>query len=352
MMALAGIEMLPPEIGIRVVRQEVTAGGRGRELVVAGALGMLLETSSAAPEPATVPGTGPMVGQVVPVAPGSGDDGVVVLGELDPAVQPFLHDHRIEGTPVLPGVMGMEAFTEAALVLAPGWEVEAVEDIEFLAPFKWYRDQPRRLEVHVRAALDGDRLVATCRLDGRRTLPGQPEQTTTHFTGRVVLSRRREGLGSVAVPPKAGPVVTPDAIYEVFFHGPAYQVLAGVWRDGDATVGELAGDLPANHAPGSGALVAAPRLVELCFQTAGVAQLATEGTLGLPRRVRRLQVAAGASETSARWALTTANGTGGVDAVVTDGDGRVLVRLAGYETVAVPGSPPPASLAPLEVALR
>ena len=47
--------------------------------------------------------------------------------------------------------------------------------------------------------------------------------------------------------------MTPDAIYRVYFHGPAYQVLAGVWRDGDATVGELAADLPPNHAPAAGA---------------------------------------------------------------------------------------------------
>ena len=73
------------------------------------------------------------------------------MTELDPATQPFLDDHRIDGTPVLPGVMGIEAFAEAACLLAPGWEVSAIEDVEFLDPFKWYRDEPRRVEVHVRA---------------------------------------------------------------------------------------------------------------------------------------------------------------------------------------------------------
>ena len=51
---------------------------------------------------------------------------------LDPAIQPFLHDHQIDGTPVLPGVMGIEAFAEAALCLLPGWHVETIEDVEFL----------------------------------------------------------------------------------------------------------------------------------------------------------------------------------------------------------------------------
>ena len=271
MMALAGIDMLPPEIGIPVVRREITAGGTGGEVVVAGSLGVMLDAPGREPGPSAVTDAGPMVGQVE-----AASDGVVVVTELDPTAQPFLHDHRIEGTPVLPGVMGMEAFAEAARLLAPGCEVAAIEDVEFLAPFKWYRDEPRRIEVHASAVPQDDRVVATCRLVGRRTLPGQPEQVTTHFTGRVVLGPTATDLGTASPPSAAGPVASPDDIYRVFFHGPAYQVLAGVWRDGDTTVGELAAELPASHQGGS--LVAAPRLVELCFQTAGVAELATDGS--------------------------------------------------------------------------
>ncbi len=338
MMALAGIDMLPPAVGIPVVRREITAGGTGGEIVAAGALGAMLDTPESPLDPSAVAGAGPMVGQI---ATSPGDDGIVVVTELDPAAQPFLDHHRIEGTPVLPGVMGIEAFAEAARLLAPGFAITAIEDVAFLAPFKWYRDEPRRLEVHVRAVPDGDRVLAECRLDGRRMLPGQPEQVTTHFTGRVVLGPTVTGLGTMAPPRSpAGAVVPPDAIYQVYFHGPAYQVLAGAWRDGEATVGALAPDLPANHAPAGGPLAAAPRLVELCFQTAGVAELAAAGSLGLPRRVRRLEVAPDATESAARWAVVTTGQTGGVDAVVLDGEGRVLVRLSGYETIALPGAAP------------
>ena len=198
MMALAGIDMLPPATGIPVVRREITAGGNGGEIVVAGALGAMLDmpASPLEPPPAAGAGAGPMVGRVGAAA----DDGVVILTDLAPTDQPFLDDHRIDGTPVLPGVMGIEAFAEAARLLAPGWAVTAIEDVEFLAPFKWYRDEPRRVEVVVRAVADGDRLVATCRLDGRRTLAGQPEQVTTHFTGRVVLGRTVGDLGMMTTP--------------------------------------------------------------------------------------------------------------------------------------------------------
>jgi hypothetical protein len=48
----------------------------------------------------------------------------------------------------------------------------------------------------------------------------------------------------------------------------------------------------------------------------------------------------------------TAGEAGGVDAVVVDGQGRVLVRLSGYETVALPGAAPTDALTPLEAMLR
>ncbi len=125
--------------------------------------------------------------------------GLVVETELDPKVQPFLFDHRIDGTPVLPGVMGIEAFAEAAAALVPGFRVAAVEDVDFLAPFKFYRDEPRTVRVEAILRPAGDGVEAECRLVGRRTLPGQAEpQETVHFRARVRLERGDARLETVA----------------------------------------------------------------------------------------------------------------------------------------------------------
>ena len=78
---------------------------------------------------------GPVAGKITTM---SLYDGYAIETTLDPPVQPFLRDHQIDGTPLLPGVMGIEAFAEAALCLLPGWYVEAVEDVNFLAPFKFH----------------------------------------------------------------------------------------------------------------------------------------------------------------------------------------------------------------------
>ena len=59
---------------------------------------------------------GPMVGKIASIDIQSG---ITIETTLDPTNQPFLHDHQIDGTPVLPGVMGIEAFAEAALCCFP-----------------------------------------------------------------------------------------------------------------------------------------------------------------------------------------------------------------------------------------
>ena len=99
--------------------------------------------------------------------------GLTILTELDPTRQRFLDHHRIDGTPVLPGVMGIEGFAETAHALLPEWTVVAIEDVELLAPFKFYRDEPRTLELRALVRDGGDgTLVADCCLIGRRELPG------------------------------------------------------------------------------------------------------------------------------------------------------------------------------------
>ena len=194
MMEMAGIDMLPPAIGVPWVRREVEAAGAGGEVVVAGSLGALAEerhaTGGLDADAATkrLEAThGPMTGVLTALTVG---EGLCVETTLDPTRQRFLDHHRIDGTPVLPGVMGIEGFAEAAHALLPDWSIVAIEDVDLRAPFKFYRDEPRLLELRALVRDGGDgTLVAECRLVGRRELPGQGEQETVHFTGRVRLAR-------------------------------------------------------------------------------------------------------------------------------------------------------------------
>ncbi|HSD24796.1 MAG TPA: SDR family NAD(P)-dependent oxidoreductase, partial [Solirubrobacterales bacterium] len=359
MMEMAGIETLPPETGVPVVRRELTASGSGGEVLVAGSLGVLVEESHPtggldleAATKALHDHHGPMTGRV---AGFSSTDGFKVLTELDPAHQAFLDHHRIEGTPVLPGVMGIEAFAEAAAALLPGRQVTALEDVELSAPFKFYRDEPRALELLVlHRGGSGDKLVADCRLVGTRSLP-QGEQRTVHFTGRAVLApdlpeppTEEDALGEAEEEDGVGP----ESIYEIYFHGPAYQVLERAWRHDGEVLGRLAADLPPDHEPAAEPFVAAPRLIELCFQTAGVWELGTRGRMALPTHLDRVVRYADADAPGKLFAVVRPREDGSaIDARVVDEQGHVRVLLQGYRTIELPGAPGAEALEPIRSAM-
>jgi NAD(P)-dependent dehydrogenase (short-subunit alcohol dehydrogenase family)/acyl carrier protein len=350
-MEAAGIEMLPPECGIPTVRRELTAGTGSGEVLVAGTLGTLgEERGSGLDAEAALATAGPLITRVVDMGIAGGLRAEAVL---DPATQPFLDHHRIDGVPVLPGVMGIEAFVELARLPLPHLAVRAVEEVSFTAPFKLYRDEPRTALLEARFEPDGDDVLARCRLVGERRLAGRPDpQVTTHFEATVRLS-----AAPVAPPPqpspreaeRAAPITAPD-IYRVYFHGPAYRVLDRAWSDDGRVVGLAAADLPEDHRPADRPFTARPRLIELCFQTAGVRQLGADGRLGLPASVDRVTVVPGPDAGTLAAVATAADGGDGFDVTVVDAEGRVHARVEGYRTVSLPDGPGDDLLAPFRVA--
>jgi acyl transferase domain-containing protein/acyl carrier protein/NAD(P)-dependent dehydrogenase (short-subunit alcohol dehydrogenase family) len=361
MMELAGIDMLPPEAGIPLIRRELTVGGTRGEIVVGQRLGALLNEwdatgglDTSAAETLTGSGQGPIVGKIACM---SVQGGLKIETTLDPAIQPFLHDHQIDGTPVLPGVMGIEAFAEAARCLLPGWHVAAIEDVNFLAPFKFYRNEPRVVTVEAVIHPQGDTLLANCRLTGQRSLPNQVEpQVTTHFTAQVRLTKQT--LEAVTVPALGTPIghiIEAADIYPLYFHGPAYQVVERAWWDGHRIVGLMAKGLPANHLPSELPTLMAPRLIELCFQTAGLSEMGTQGRMGLPQHidcVSSLLLPASDLADTRLYAVVNCDQSGGsFDAEVVDTKGNRYLHLSGYRTVAVPNAVDAERLKALQAAM-
>jgi NAD(P)-dependent dehydrogenase (short-subunit alcohol dehydrogenase family) len=374
-MELAGIDMLPPEAGVPMIRRELTAGGTRGEIVIGQRLGVMLNEWDATggldtaldvrvgspgrlPAPGQPQGMpsqqaqGPMIGKIVSMGL---HHGLTIETTLDPTIQPFLHDHQIGGTPVLPGVMGVEAFAEAALCLLPGWHVEAVEDVDFLTPFKFYRNEPRTVTVQAVFYPQADALVADCRLTGRRLLPNQAEpHVTTHFTGRVRLSKQVPEAVNAPEPGEPGETIVKAAdIYRLYFHGPAYRVLERAWRDGDRIVGEMAKDLPSNHHPSEHPTLMAPRLIELCFQAAGLWEMGVQGRMGLPHHVHQacLLRAPDVDKSQLYAVVTPRPDQGSFDADVVGTNGDCYLRLRGYRTVALPNSLDGDLLKPLQAAM-
>jgi hypothetical protein len=279
-----------------------------------------------------------MTGEVVGMGLFSG---LTVETVLDPAKQPFLYDHQINQTPVLPGVMGIEAMAAAVRLIFPDRFIGAVEDVNFLSPFKFYRGQPRTVTVHANFYTDKEDIIAVCSLVGSRTLHGQSEpEVTTHFTGRVRLVAGPFAAGKEAIIPAVedGPKAEGAQVYRVFFHGPAYQVIDSAWRKGDQVIGLFARNLPSNHEPAALPLAVSPRFIEMCFQTASLSGLAFLERLGLPYSFRELKLAQPPdnAQDGTYFAVVVSNPDDSYDVKVVDGQGNVPMILREYRTMSLP----------------
>jgi hypothetical protein len=266
--------------------------------------------------------------------------------ELDPKVQPFLYDHAMEGIPLLPGVMGTEIFAELAAAAAPGYRVAAVENERFERAFKFFNLESQRLYLTMKIHPAGrGELLAESAIRSRRALVGKGGeiQEKIHFSANVRLSQAQPAQPRISPPviPDHWQEVTASEIYRLFFHGPAFQVLESVYLNGDQAVGLFAPDLPALTQPAGAATLMAPRLVELCLQTAGIWELTTKARMALPEAISSVAVwgePVKAGEMKGRlFALVKTTGDGGqFDAQVVDEQGLVYVDLKGYKTVSLP----------------
>ena len=144
-----------------------------------------------------------------------------------------------------------------------------------------------------------------------------------------------------------------EAIYASTSTAPPTRCSTG---PGEATAtwsGGSRGPAARSRAGGRADLIAAPRLIELCFQTAGVFELGTDragwrcpptstGSSASPARTHRARC----WPSSIRARTATA-----VDAGVVDEEGHVSVRLEGYRTIELPGALAAEALEPIRAAM-
>ncbi len=369
LMKLAGIDMVPPEQAAPMVRTELLAS-RG-ETIIAGSLGALLEERcpNSGMEVAKADlalRTGQPIHSMLSSITGFDlNKGLTLEAELDPKTQPFLFDHTLNGTPVLPGVMGIEGFSVAAKhigsVLASGkdgLEVSRLEDIRFLTAFKFYHNEPRRVTWVARAIRESQGLVVTVTLKSSRTLKTGSDEHIQHFSGRVILKRHEtETQEAIAKVPEwnGNYTVKAEDIYRLYFHGPAFQVLEGVQRSGAKLIGKMNRNLPSILST-EHAMLSSPTLVELCFQTAGIWEIGKTGTMALPSSIESLtlyrQSVNGACIYAEVKPTRSENGELHFDARVVDSKGRLYLELKDYRTSPMPDAVEPSLLAPLQELMK
>ena len=367
LMKIAGIGMLQPSEAAPLVRTELVSNPGDCEVVLAGSLGLLkaprrpdgglnLELTNKALREGK-----PLHTMFSRVTGLDLYDGVILEAELDPKKQPFLKDHQMDGTPVLPGVMGIEGFSVAskhiASVLASnnsGFDVSELENIQFMVPIKFYRNQPRWITWKANVVREERGLVAHVTLESTLQRANKTEHSL-HFSGRVHLvpakSRKTEKL---AIPPEwnSGLTIKSEDIYKLYFHGPTFQVIDEAQRSNNLILGRLQTNLPPLTIENQPVL-STPLLVELCFQTAGLWEAEATGYMGLPRSIQRLtlykQHLNGAAIYAEVKPVIEQSGMMHFDARVVDAEGRLYLEMKNYRTIPLPYTVDKKLTAPLKV---
>jgi hypothetical protein len=98
----------------------------------------------------------------------------------------------------------------------------------------------------------------------------------------------------------------------------------------------MATGLPADHLPFDSSMTLSPRVIELCFQTAGLWEMGVRGVMGLPQHIDRISVLQSPDEAPCYAVVRPDRAVGNFEAEVVDANGRVFLHMAGYRTAAVP----------------
>ena len=325
-LSAAGIGFLDLERGAEVFRRLVLGGERG-EIVVDRGLG-LLEPRSDEPRLPVTPTLAGIAGQ----GERRGDH-VVFQWPIDASAS-WMDDHRIAGVPVLPGVMGLEAFSKAACALAPGAVVRGFDAIRFATPLKLHGDRAHIARVEAIGSLKpGGTAEVRCRLLSRHVSRQGAEQgpERLHFEATVVLG------DDIGTEQPAAPNGTPmgqsphcrESIYDTLFHGSSFQLLTAAedYADGFRAAVDV------DRVSGFGGDVAsAPLALESLFQVAGFWEVASNGSMGLPSAAKAVRLHGVPSRHRGLEAVVTRGDGGAFDAILRDDEGFVWVELDGYQT--------------------
>ncbi len=261
-------------------------------------------------------------------------DGLTFTGRLSLATHPWIADHAVGGTVLLPGT----AFVEMALRAGAELDCQTLEELTLQAPMLVSERDAVQLQISVGEAND----------DGERPLAihsrpqGSPGEEATEWTCHAegVLGTRAvsepEPLG--AWPPEGAEPIDAEGLYErlaeaSFNYGPAFQGVVAAWRRGEEVFAEVA--LPAAEVQDAQRFGLHPALLDCAFH-AGIDLALSAGEREmrpmLPFAWRGVRIASPGA-TSLRVRLSPQEDASGSTA--TDASGLTAFDPSGAPVVAV-----------------
>ena len=245
--------------------------------------------------------------------------GVVLTGRLALDTHPWLADHAIGGTVVVPGA----ALIDWALAAGARVGLDEIRDLALQTPLVLPDEGAVTVQVVIGAENDGRPV----------TMYSRPEESngswTRHAEGSVVAAAPPEAHRTWSVE-HAEPVDLADVYDRVaavgYGYGPAFRGLTAAWRADGEVLAEI--ELPDQVRDQAGAFAVHPALLDAALQA--VAHLGAEsapGNILLPFAWERVWVApTGADRARVR---IVADGTHRVSVLLTGSDGGLIGRVGG-----------------------
>ncbi len=278
------MDFLYPEEGMQVMIDEL-AYGKVPEIILSGSLGKLDWDKQLMYEP----GFSTSASSGFHFAPKIED---LMKGESLSAAKdftleqdPYLLDHSINGTPYVPGVMGLETFAEASAVVN-GMPPKVLANVRFAVPIKLLRNKPA--EVKIKAAPGPDGLEMRMESDFVSPKGLRLGQTRTHFRAVSAADAASSWKPSMhpVLPKNRKYKADAQTIYKTYFHGPSFQVLDGILSVEKTSVLAV---FKRPQAPlwknGHQKLVFHPLVFEAMFQACGWRDIQFDRAMALPDAV-------------------------------------------------------------------
>ncbi|WP_422070757.1 type I polyketide synthase [Streptomyces hoynatensis] len=205
----------------------------------------------------------PLLGAAVPVAEGGS---LLLTGQLSLRSHPWLADHAVHGTVILPGT----AFVELAVRAGDQAGLGRVEELTLQAPLTLPATGAVRLQLHLGEADEAGRRPLG--LHSRPADAAEDEPWTRHATG--VLAPAAEAPAAAAElaawPPADAAPLDLEGFYARtaeagFAYGPAFQCLRAAWRRGEELFAEIA--LPAGREAEAAGFGLHPALTDAALHT-------------------------------------------------------------------------------------
>ncbi|MFE2415271.1 polyketide synthase dehydratase domain-containing protein, partial [Kitasatospora sp. NPDC059408] len=290
----------------------------------------------------------PLLGAAVDLA---GDDSVLFTGRISLRSQPWLADHTIADTVLLPAAAHLELALHAGRQLGAG----TVEELTLQEPLVLAPEQTVQLQL----------VVAAPDASGARpfTIHSRPDGTeerswTRHATGVVVPepAQAAPAVGSAWPPAQAEAIDVTDFYADLadrgYAYGPAFQGLRAAWRVGDEVQAEV---VPPGDVDTTGYGLH-PALLDAALHTVGLAGRFTGDD---PTQVRLPFAWSGVTlrtvPSGSVRVRTVPVGDDGLSLFLTDGDGRpvasietIRFRTVSAQQLAAAASPRPRALLGLE----